>query len=322
MMIRRRTLITALAAGAVSPQLAFAQSSQQVMRLVVPFTQGTGMDMVARTIGPGLGERMGRPAIVENRAGASGNIGAEHVLQAAPDGNTLLVSANTLLMARTLYPKLAFDPLNDFTPIALASWGQLLLVTHPKTGFKTAADLLAAARSKPGALNYASPGAGTPHHMSMEMLKSVNKVFITHIAYRGTAPAVQDMVGGHVDTMFMPIHVALPLIRAGRLVVLGLGGAARHPLLPEVPTLAEAGAGDVNVAMWYGFFGPKGMSPDLVERLHREINQLLSSPETAKVFSTQGMDPAPVSLKEYQDLVRNDAERWAKLIQAQRITAD
>lgn len=322
MMIRRRTLITALAAGAVSPHLAFAQSSQQVMRLVVPFTQGTGMDMVARTIGPGLGERMGRPAIVENRAGASGNIGAEHVLQSAPDGSTLLVSANTLLMARTLYPKLTFDPLNDFTPIALASWGQLLLVTHPKTGFKTAADLLAAARSKPGALNYASPGAGTPHHMSMEMLKSVNKVFITHIAYRGTAPAVQDMVGGHVDTMFMPIHVALPLLRAGRLVVLGLGGAARHPLLPDVPTLAEAGAGDVNVAMWYGFFGPKGMAPDLVERLHREINQLLSSPETARVFSTQGMDPAPVSLKEYQDLVRNDAERWAKLIQAQRITAD
>lgn len=292
------------------------------MRLVVPFTQGTGMDMVARTIGPGLGERLGRPAIVENRAGASGNIGAEHVLQAAPDGNTLLVSANTLLIARTLYPKLTFDPVADFTPIALASWGQLLLVTHPRTGFKTAGDLLAAARAKPGALNYASPGAGTPHHMSMEMLKSVNKVFITHIAYRGTAPAVQDMVGGHVDAMFMPIHVALPLIRAGRLVVLGLGGTARHPLLPEVPTLAEAGAGEVNVAMWYGFFGPKGMAPELVERLHREINQLLASSETARVFSTQGMDPAPVSLKEYQDLIRTDAERWAKLIQTQRITAD
>ncbi len=318
----RRTLITALAAGGVLPASAWAQSSQSVMRLVVPFTQGTGMDMVARTIGPGLGERLGRPAIVENRAGASGNIGAEHVLQAAPDGNTLLVSANTLLIARTLYPKLTFDPVADFTPIALASWGQLLLVTHPRTGFKTAGDLLAAARAKPGALNYASPGAGTPHHMSMEMLKSVNKVFITHIAYRGTAPAVQDMVGGHVDAMFMPIHVALPLIRAGRLVVLGLGGTARHPLLPEVPTLAEAGAGEVNVAMWYGFFGPKGMAPELVERLHREINQLLASSETARVFSTQGMDPAPVSLKEYQDLIRTDAERWAKLIQTQRITAD
>lgn len=322
MLAHRRKWLAALASGLAAPHLVHAQSSQQVMRLVVPFTQGTGMDMVARTIGPALGERMGRPAIVENRPGASGNIGAEHVLQTAPDGNTLLVSANTLLMARTLYPKLTFDPVVDFTPIALASWGQLLLVTHPRTGFKTAADLLAAARAKPGALNYASPGAGTPHHMSMEMLKSVNKVFITHIAYRGTAPAVQDMVGGHVDTMFMPIHVALPLVRAGRLVVLGLGGATRHPLMPEVPTLAEAGAGDVNVAMWYGFFGPKGMAPDLVERLHREINQLLASAETARVFSTQGMDPAPVSLKDYQDLIRNDADRWAKLIQAQRITAD
>jgi tripartite-type tricarboxylate transporter receptor subunit TctC len=156
----------------------------------------------------------------------------------------------------------------------------------------------------------------------MEMLKSVNKVFITHIAYRGTAPAVQDMVGGHVDAMFMPIHVALPLIRAGRLVVLGLGGTARHPLLPDVPTLAEAGAGNVNVSMWYGFFGPKGMAPDLVARLHREINQLLASPETARAFTTQGMDAAPVSLNEYQQLVRTDAERWASLIQTQRITAD
>jgi tripartite-type tricarboxylate transporter receptor subunit TctC len=321
-MTSRRSTIALLAAGATLPRLAFAQSSQQVMRLIVPFTQGTGMDMVARTIGPGLGEKMGRPAIVENRPGASGNIGAEQVAQAAPDGNTILVSANTLVMARTLYPKLNFDPLADFTPIALAAWGQLLLVTHPRTGFKTSADLLDAARAKPGALNYASPGAGTPHHMSMEMLKSVNKVFITHIAYRGTAPAVQDMVGGHVDTMFMPIHVALPLIRAGRLVVLGLGGTSRHPLLPEVPTLKEAGAGDVNVAMWYGFFGPKGMAPDLVERLHREINQLLGSAEAARAFGTQGMDAAPVSLQEYQQLVRTDSERWASLIQAQRITAD
>lgn len=321
-MNRRRSTLALIAAGAFAPGIALSQSSQQVMRLIVPFTQGTGMDMVARTVGPGLGEKMGRPAIVENRPGASGNIGAEQVLQAAPDGNTILVSANTLLMARTLYPKLNFDPLVDFTPIALAAWGQLLLVTHPRSGYKTASDLLAAARAKPGALNYASPGAGTPHHMSMEMLKSVNKVFITHIAYRGTAPAVQDMVGGHVDAMFMPIHVALPLIRAGRLVVLGLGGKDRHPLLPDVPTLAQAGAGDVNVAMWYGFFGPKGMAPDLVERLHREINVLLASPEAARAFTTQGMDAAPVSLAEYQRLVRDDADRWAKLIQAQRITAD
>jgi len=150
-MNQRRSTLALLAAGAVSPRIAFAQSSPQVIRLIVPFTQGTGMDMVARTVGPGLGDKMGRPAIVENRPGASGNIGAEQVAQAAPDGNTILVSANTLVMARTLYPKLNFDPLTDFTPIALAAWGQLLLVTHPRTGFKTAADLLAAARAKPGA---------------------------------------------------------------------------------------------------------------------------------------------------------------------------
>ena len=179
-----------------------------------------------------------------------------------------------------------------------------------------------AARAKPGSLNYASPGAGTPHHMSMEMFKGVNQLFITHIGYRGTAPAVQDLVGGHVDAMFMPIHVALPLIKAGRLVALGLGGSSRHALLPDLPTLAEAGAGEVNVSMWYGFFGPKGMSPETVSRLHRDINELLGSAEVGRAFSTQGMDAATSSLPDFVKLVRNDAERWQQLIQARRITAD
>lgn len=320
--MNRRSLLAFLGSSALIPVGARAQTAPAVLRLVVPFTQGTGMDMVARTIGPGLGERMGRAAIVENRPGASGNIGSEQVVNAAPDGNTLLVSANTLLIARSLYPKMTFDPLVDLTPIALASWGQLLLVTHPKTGFRSASDFIQAARARPGALNYGSPGAGTPHHMSMEMFKGVNQLFITHIAYRGTAPAVQDLVGGHVDAMFMPIHVALPLIKAGRLVALGLGGGSRHALLPDLPTLAEAGAGAVNVSMWYGFFGPKGMSSDTVTRLHRDISELLGSVEVGRAFSTQGMDAATSSLPDFVKLVRDDAERWQQLIQARRITAD
>ncbi|RZI73462.1 MAG: tripartite tricarboxylate transporter substrate binding protein, partial [Rubrivivax sp.] len=234
--------------------LAAAQPADGPIRLIVPFTPGTGIDLIARTVGPKLSERLKRPVVVENRAGASGNIGTEAVVRAAPDGSTLLVSVNTLVMNRSLYPQLSFDPVRDLEPVSLTSWGQLILVTHPRSGFKTATDLVTAARNAPGKLNYASPGVGTPHHLSMELFKTTAKVFLTHIPYRGTGPAVTDMLGGQVEAMFLPIHVALPQVRSGRLVALGIGSEKRHPLLPDVPTLSEAKAGDVNVDMWYGIF--------------------------------------------------------------------
>lgn len=291
------------------------------VRLIVPFTPGTGIDLIARTVGPRLSERLGRPVVVENRVGASGNIGTEAVVRALPNGSTLLVSVNTLVMNRSLYPRLAFDPVRDLTPITLTSWGQLLLVTNPHTGYKSAADLVAAARAKPGRINYASPGVGTPHHLSMELFKATAGVFLTHIPYRGTGPALSDLLGGQVDAMFLPIHVALPYVKAGKLVALGLGSDKRHALLPNVPTLAEAKAGNVNVAMWYGIFGPPGMAPDLVARLNREFREILAAPEVRTAFETQGMDPATSTPEEFQQLVSKDAQRWASLIKAQNISA-
>ena len=292
------------------------------VRLIVPFTPGTGIDLIARTVGPRLAERLGRPVVVENRVGASGNIGTEAVVRALPNGSTLLVSVNTLVMNRSLYPKLAFDPVRDLTPITLTSWGQLLLVTNPQTGYKSAADLVAAAHAKPGRINYASPGVGTPHHLSMELFKATAGVFLTHIPYRGTGPALSDLLGGQVDAMFLPIHVALPHVKAGKLVALGLGSDKRHALLPNVPTLAEARAGNVNVAMWYGIFAPPGMAPDLVARLNREFREILAAPEVRTAFETQGMDPATSTPEEFQQLVAKDAQRWASLIKAQNITAE
>ncbi len=302
---------------------AMAQPAAQApLRLIVPFTPGTGIDLIARTVGPKLAERLGRPVVVDNRAGASGNIGTEAVVRAAPNGQTLLVSVNTLVMNRSLYPKLPFDPVKDLMPVSLTSWGQLLLVAHPGTGYRTATELVAAAKARPGRINYASPGVGTPHHLSMELFKATAGVYITHIPYRGTGPALTDLLGGQVDAMFLPIHVALPHVRSGRLVALGLGSDKRHALLPQVPTLTEAKAGNLNVDMWYGIFAPPGTPAEFVARLNRELKDILALPDVRAAFETQGMDPASSTPEDFRRLVEQDAARWAQLIKAQNITAE
>jgi tripartite-type tricarboxylate transporter receptor subunit TctC len=315
-------------AGAQTPSSAppaappAAPAAQAPLRLIVPFTPGTGIDLIARTVGPKLADRLGRPVVVDNRAGASGNIGTEAVVRAAPNGSTLLVSVNTLVMNRSLYPQLPFDPVKDLLPVSLTSWGQLLLVTHPGTGFKAPTELIAAAKARPGWVNYASPGVGTPHHLSMELFKTTAGVFLTHIPYRGTGPALTDLLGGQIEAMFLPIHVALPHVRSGRLVALGIGSDKRHALLPNVPTLAEARAGHVNVDMWYGIFAPPGTSPELVGRLNRELKDILAGADVRAAFETQGMDPAISTPEEFRQLVERDAQRWAQLIKAQNIKAE
>lgn len=310
--------LCALGALAQAP----APGGQPPLKLIVPFTPGTGIDIVARTVGPRLSQRLGRSVVVENRAGASGNIGTEAVVRSPADGNTLLVSVNTLVMNRGLYPQLPFDPVKDLVPVSLTSWGQLLLVAHPGTGFKTAADLVAAARARPGRLNYASPGVGTPHHMSMELFKQTAGVFLTHIPYRGTAQAVTDLLGGQVDAMFLPIHVALPHVRTGKLAALAIGSDKRHALLPDVPTIEQAKAGKVNVDMWYGIFAPPGTPPEQVARLNRELADILAAPEVRTAFQSQGMDPATSTPEEFRRLVERDADRWAQLVKRQGIKAE
>lgn len=323
----RQSAVLALGALAAFGAAAQAPASPQApaqapLRLIVPFTPGTGIDLIARTVGPKLGERLGRTVVVDNRAGASGNIGTEAVVRAAPNGSTLLVSVNTVVMNRSLYPNLPFDPVKDLVPVTLTSRGQLLLVASPQSGYKTAADLIAAAKRRPGSINYASPGVGTPHHLAMELFKSITGTYMTHIPYRGTAPAVTDLLGGQVQVGFMPIHVALSQVKAGKLVALGIGSDKRHPLLPQVPTLTEAGAGNIDVSMWYGIFAPPGTSPEFVNRLNRELKDILATPEVRSAFETQGMDPATSSPDEFRRLVEQDAERWAQLIKARNITAE
>lgn len=321
---RRHFLKTSLALAAasqLSPAMAQLGGGAPI-RLVVPFTPGTGIDIIARTLSPGLSKALGRPVIVDNKPGASGNIGTEHVVRAEPNGDTLLVSVNTLVMNASLYPSLPFNPVTDLEPITLTSWGQLMLVVPASSPFKTAEDLINAAKKDPGKLNYASPGVGTPHHMSMELFKNTTNTSLTHIPYRGTGPAVTDLLGAQVECMFLPIHVAQAHIQAGKLRALGIGSSKRHPVLPDVPTLKEANAGDVDVDMWYGIFAPKGMDKALVQQLNKELRVLLDSPEIKKAFTPQGMDPATSTPEAFAELVSNDAKRWAALVKAQNIQPD
>ncbi len=317
-------LATGIAATLACLPLAQAQSpaGNPPLRLIVPFTPGTGIDLIARQIGPRLSERLGRAVVVDNRAGASGNLGTEAVVRAPADGNTLLVTVNTLVMNRALYPRLGFDPVKDLEPVTLTSWGQLLLVTSKQSGITSAADLVARAKARPGALNYASPGNGTPHHLAMELLKAQNKVFVTHIPYRGTAPAVTDLLGGQVDAMFLPIHVALQQVKAGKLHALAISSDKPHPLLPEVPPLRTLKLGALDVEMWYGLLAPAGTPRPLINRLNAELKDILALPEVRAAFETQGMSPTHSSPEEFRTLLTRDAERWAQVVKAQAIQAD
>ncbi len=315
-----RYWLAALALALTAPVA--AQSSNTPIYLIVPFTPGTGIDIIARQVGPRLSERLGRPVVVENKAGASGNIGTSHVVRSRPDGNTLLVTVSTLVMNASLFPDLPFDPVKDLDPVSMTSWGQLLLVASEKSGIKNARQLVDVALKEPGKLNYGSPGNGTPHHLAMELWQNRTGTKMTHIPYRGTGPALTDILGGQIDVMFLPIHVALEHIKSGRITPLAISSPKRHELLPDVPSLSELGYGEMEVDMWYGILAPKGTPRDVVDALNSELKDILQNAELRKAFESQGMTPTHSTPDEFGELIRRDAERWAKLIKEQGIKAD
>ena len=313
--------LAACAMLSASGALAQAYPSQPI-KVVVPFTPGTGMDIIARTVGPKLSERLGQPVIIENKPGASGNIGAEMVAKSAPDGHTVMITANTMLIAASLYRNVPFDPLADFSPISLAAWGTLLLTANPKTNINSVPDLIAQAKADPGKLTYASPGVGTPHHMSMELFKDLTGTNLLHVPYKGSAGALTDLLSGEVNLGFVPIHVAMPHVKAGRLKALAVGSAKRHPNAPGIPTLQELGIKGADVDMWYAFMAPKGTPAPVVSRLDAELRAILALPDIKANFDKQGMDAASSSPEELNALMRRDYARWAAVIKKNNITAE
>ena len=315
--------LTAALALAAFPLLAQAQAyPSQPVRFIVPFTPGTGIDIIARTAGPRLAERLGQPVGVENRAGASGNIGTEHVARAKPDGHTVLVTASTFVSNRSLFRNLPYDPAKDFAPITLAAWGTLLVAAHPSVPYASVAELIAAAKAYPGKLNYGSPGVGTPHHLAMELFKNVAAINVVHIPYKGTAGAVTDLLGGQIHLMFLPIHVALPQVRAGKLKALAVGSPQRSALAPELPTLAEGGFPGVESDIWYAFFAPQGTPREIISRLNAELKTLLALPEIRKSFQAQGLEPVSSTPEDVRALVEKDLAKWDRVVREAKISPE
>ena len=319
----RRLIILLAAACAAAPATGLAQAyPSQPIRFIVPFTPGTGIDIIARLVGPRLAERLGQPVVVENRAGASGNIGTELAAKARPDGHTVLVTVNTFVANQPLFRNIAYDPVKDFAPITLAAWGSLLIVAHPSTRFGTVQELIAAARANPGKLNYGSPGIGTPHHFAMELFKNVTGIEIVHVPYKGTAGAVTDLLGGQISLMFLPIHVALPHVRASKLKALAVTSPKRHTLAPDVPTLSEAGIEGVEGDMWYAFFAPQGTPREVIARLNSEMRTILGTPEIRTSFLAQGLEPTGSTPDEVRSLVEKDLVKWERVVREAKIAPE
>ena len=292
------------------------------IKLIVPFATGGGNDTVARSIAQQLSITLGQPVIVQNMAGASGNIGADVVAKANPDGYTVLMGANTMLMASQLYKNVPFDPVKDFAPVSLAAWGTLMLVANPATGIKSVQDLVTRAKAKPGSINYGSPGIGTPHHMAMELFKTKTQLFMLHVPYRGTAGYTQDLLSGELMVGFLPVHIAQGFVTAGKLTALAVGSPKRHPVSPTVATFEELGVKGVEVDLWYAFFAPSKTPAPVLARLNTEVVSILKLPEIRDLLGRAGMDAAASTMDELGALSVKDYPRWGEVIRRNGITAE
>jgi tripartite-type tricarboxylate transporter receptor subunit TctC len=311
-------LLVSLLSSAASAQ----GFSERPIILVVPFTAGTGPDVLARTIGEELRQRWKQPVVVENKPGASGNIGTQTAATAAPDGHTLLMTVNTFVMNASLFKSLPYDPQTSFAPIAEIATGAVALVVHPSLGASTAREFIDKAKARRGELNYASPGRGTPQHLAMELLKLAAGIDVKHVPYTGSAGAVKDLVGGHVGAMFLPVHTALPLARDNQIRILGLGSERRWPLAPDIPTLAEQGLPGFEVDLWYGVLAPAATPKNILDRYNTVVNEILASPHIRAALEKQGLTPRGGPPERLAELIAKDQPRWAKVVKEAGIVAE
>ena len=308
--LRRRSVL--LAAGLSATGLAHAQTNVPI-RILVGAPAGGTTDTMARTLATELGRAPGRTVVVDNRPGAGGNIAAEVVAKAAPDGNTLLMSFTSHAINATLYPSLPFDPERDFTPLTMVSTSPALLVAHPSLPANNLREVIALAKARPGKLNFAIGALGSSVHLAGEAFKMMSGTYIVNIPYKGTAPAIQDVLAGQVELMFANVGNAQAHVRAGKLKLLGVTSPARLPAFPDTPAIGEVLAGYQSSA-WFGLFGPGRMPPDLARRLSDAARQAVASPEVKRRIEFEGATPVGNTPDEFARFVREEIARWSKVV--------
>src|SRR5258706_10362700 len=313
----------ALCAALLAAPAAFAQSyPQKPIRYIVPFPAGGIADVFARIIGGRLSESWGRPVVVENRAGAGGNIGADFVAKAPPDGYTILMgSIGTQALNASLYRSMPYDSAKDFTPVALVIEAESLLALHPSVGANTPPELIALARAQRGKLTCASAGVGTTSHLACELFKSLARVDVTHVPYKGNVPAITDLLGGQTSMLFATMPTVLPHVKAGKLKGIAVLGNARSPAAPEFPPLAETLPG-FEVNNWVGTFGPAGLPPAITAKLNSEILAVMRTPEVQQRLLTEGARFTALTPSQFSAFVAAETAKWGKLIREIGIRAD
>jgi tripartite-type tricarboxylate transporter receptor subunit TctC len=317
-----RCLLTALVLLA-APAAGFAQSyPNRPVRLVVPFPPGGPADALGRTLADQLNKMWGQPVIIENRGGAGGNLGAEVVARAAPDGYTLLLNASSHVINASLYEKLPYDPIKDFTPVSEVASYMLVLVVHPSLPATSVKDFVAAATAKPDGLSVANAGLGTPTHLAAVLFAQAAGVNLIHVPYRGAAPASTDLIAGQVPAMFNNPVNAVPQVKSNNLRALAVTGAKRLSLLPDLPTIAESGYPGFETRTWYGLFGPAGMPADIVRKLHADTDKVMRMPEVANNLIAQGWDIAVSPPDQFSIVLQAELDRWSAVVKRAGIKAN
>ena len=317
----KRTLLSLLALAFASTVLAQGRYPEKPIRVVVGFPPGTSTDTLTRLVATRMSDALGQPLVVENRPGAGSSIAAEQVARSAPDGYTLLASSSANTVNPALY-KLAFDFERDLAPIGLIAEAPLLLVAHPGAGVQSVQELISAAKAKPGALAYGSSGVGSFVHLNGELFKINTGTNLAHVPYKGSSQAIADLLSGQIPLLFTPASTAIPHVKAGKALALGVISPRRSPALPDVPTMGEAGVRGQEAALWSGLHAPAGTPRDVIERLNRELQKTLSMPEVKTQFAAQSNDPLPGSPEQFAKVIRDDIERWARVVKTANIKAE
>jgi tripartite-type tricarboxylate transporter receptor subunit TctC len=311
-------LFVALAAGRATAQEPYPS---RPVHVIVPYTPGTGADILARVLGPKLSERWKAAVVTDNKPGATGNIGAEAAAKSPPDGYTLLLTATSFTTNPALKPA-PFNPVKDFAPIALLATGALGVYINPQVPAKNMREFISLVKRQPGKLYYSSPGTGGPQHLAMELLKLETGMDIVHVPYKGAAGAISDLVGGHVQAMISALQTVAPHVQSGRLRMLAVMSAKRADAFPDVPTLKEAGLPDLEVETWYAMFAPAGTPGAIVARVNRDVNELLKEADVRDVLAKQGLDPAGGTPQRLGERVKHELANWTRVVKSAGIKAD